>query len=171
MLKLFCPDMYIQSIYFLKPEDLANRGIKGIIVDLDNTLVPWNVEEPDNKLISWFKGFDKRGIKMCIVSNNKKNRVKSFANELSIPFIHKAVKPQKKAFLKGIKLLGTEISNTAVIGDQILTDILGGNRLGFYTVLVIPVSSKELWWTRLMRKVERVIINILIKKGLLKKPL
>jgi hypothetical protein len=108
---------------------------------------------------------------MCIVSNNKKNRVKSFANELSIPFIHKAVKPRKKAFLKGIKLLGTEIFNTAVIGDQILTDILGGNRLGFYTVLVIPMSSKELWWTRLMRKVERVIINMLIKKGLLKKPL
>ncbi len=170
MLKLFCPNMYVSSIYSIHPEDLVNKNIKGIIIDLDNTLVPWDEKEPNENLMDWFESIFDKGIKFCMVSNNREHRVKLFADSLSIPYIFDAVKPRKKAFLRGIKILGTNPSNTAVIGDQILTDILGGNRMGAFTILVKPMSSQEFWWTRLMRKIEKNIISILIKKGLLEKP-
>lgn len=170
MLKLFCPNMYVSSIYSIQPEELVDKNIKGVIIDLDNTLVPWNVKVPNDNLIYWFESLFDKGIKLCIVSNNKENRVKLFANSLSIPYIYNAIKPRKKAFLRGIEILGTDVSNTAVIGDQILTDILGGNRMGAFTILVKPMSSKEFWWTRLMRKIEKNIISALINKGLLEKP-
>ncbi|HHY14270.1 MAG TPA: YqeG family HAD IIIA-type phosphatase [Thermoanaerobacterales bacterium] len=170
MLKLFCPNMYVKSIYSINPTDLISRNIKGIIVDLDNTLVPWNVKKPNKKLINWFTSFLNHGIKFCIVSNNNESRVKLFADGLNIPYIYSAIKPSKRSFKKGIVLLGTDSPNTAVIGDQILTDILGGNRVGIFTILVKPMCQQEFWWTKLMRKFEKRIIYSLMKKGLLDIP-
>lgn len=170
MLNLLCPDLYINSIFDIKPEFLKAKGIKGVIVDLDNTLVPWNEVSINKALGEWFQKFKDVGIRLCIVSNNKKDRVTTFGEKIGIPAIHKARKPRKKSFLKGMRILKTKPCNTAVIGDQVFTDILGGNRLGLFTILVIPISKKEFLWTRLMRSIEKAVLNFLIKKGHLTPP-
>lgn len=165
MLKLLCPDLYINSVFDLEPGFLKQKGIKGVILDLDNTLVPWNNNDINKALGEWFKSFEDYGIRMCIVSNNKKRRVSTFGEKIGLPAIHKARKPRKKSFIKGMKILKTNPSNTAVIGDQIFTDILGGNRLGLYTILVIPISSKEFIWTKVMRSIEKTVLFYMIKRG------
>jgi|Deesub1362A_J573_1020465.scaffolds.fasta_scaffold17544_2 hypothetical protein len=170
MFNWLCPDLYLNSIFEIKPEFLRQKGIRGVIVDLDNTLVPWNEARVNKDISEWFQGFKDLGIKLCIVSNNKKHRVLTFGEKIGIPTIYKAKKPRKKSFLKGMQILKTKPSNTAVIGDQIFTDILGGNRLGLYTILVIPISKKEFLWTRLMRSIEKAVLNFLIKKGHLTPP-
>lgn len=170
MLELFCPDLYLNSIFELTPDILLRRNIKGLIMDLDNTLVAWNEQKVDETLQSWFAVLKKNNISICIVSNNSKDRVTSFADIIGIPAVPKAVKPRKKAFLKGIKIIGTDIKETAVVGDQIFTDIFGGNRLGLFTILVMPISSKEFIWTRFMRCLEKKVLKHLVKKGCLKMP-
>jgi HAD superfamily phosphatase (TIGR01668 family) len=170
LLEWFCPDIFIKDIHQLTPEFLKNFGIKGIIIDLDNTLVAWNQKKVDEKLLNWFKVMKSNGIKLCIVSNNKQDRVVAFAESVGIPAVYKAVKPRRRAFKKGLSILNTGVNDTAVVGDQIFTDIYGARRLGLFTILVKPISQKEFWWTRLVRNLERRVIQSMVYKGILKPP-
>lgn len=153
------PDIYLNTIYELKTDILKARGIKAIIVDIDNTLVAWNAKEPDEKVNELICKLTGEGFKICILSNNTRKRVEEFNKCLKLPAIHRAVKPSKTAFRKAMKLMDSEASNTAVIGDQLFTDVMGGNRLGLFTVLVSPISSKEFIWTRFVRMLERHVLS------------
>jgi len=153
------PDLYLSSVYELNTDILKERGISGIIVDIDNTLVPWDAKEPDERASNLICSLASQGFKICILSNNTRKRVEEFNKCLNLPAIHKAVKPRKGAFRKAMKLMGTNERNTAVIGDQLFTDIYGGNRLGLYTILVTPMSVKEFLWTRFVRKLEAVVME------------
>lgn len=152
------PKIHINSPYELDTEILKKNSIKGIIIDIDNTLVPYAEKYADQRVIDLIEKLKHQGFKICILSNGTKNRVKVFNKDIKLPALHNAGKPRKSAFKKAVALLGTEPQNTAVIGDQIFTDILGGNRLGLFTVLVVPMSSKEFIWTRLVRQIEKLVL-------------
>ena len=167
MLKLFCPDLYLESIYKLDLDSIKEKNIKGILVDLENTLLPWDSKHVEEKLIGWTQYCLKEGFSLCIISNNKYKRIKRCSELLGIPAVFGSYKPFKSAFKKGMDIMGTQPEQTAVIGDQIFTDVFGAKRMGLYAILVKPISSRELYWTRIMRLMERRIIKILENKKLI----
>lgn len=167
MLKFFLPDEHVKSILDISPEQLAERGIKGIITDLDNTLVEWNRPNATPQLIKWVENMRENNILVTIVSNNNQNRVKSFSDPLQIPYIFQARKPMGRAFLKAISQMNIKKEETVVIGDQLLTDVFGGNRNGFHTILVVPVAQTDGIYTKLNRFIERRLLNWFKKKGMI----
>ncbi|AFM01274.1 MULTISPECIES: YqeG family HAD IIIA-type phosphatase [Desulfitobacterium] len=159
MFDLFKPTFQADSLDSIPVDVLKRDGIRGLIIDLDNTMTPWNDLEVGPKVVAWFEKLKAAGIQACVVSNNKrKQRVAVVADRLGIPFVFRATKPRRKAFQAGMNILGTGISDTAVIGDQLFTDILGGNRMGMYTILVLPINDKEFIGTRFLRRMERVLV-------------
>ena len=167
MLKQFLPNEHVKSILDISPEQLSAKGIKGIITDLDNTLVEWDRPNATPQLIKWFEEIRKHNILVTIVSNNNEERVKAFSDPLKIPFIFRARKPLALAFHKAISQMGIKKEEAVVIGDQVLTDVLGGNRGGFHTILVVPVAQTDGFFTKFNRFAERRILNWFRKKGML----
>ena len=161
----FIPSEFVRSVFHITPELLLDKGIKAIITDLDNTLVEWDRPDATPKLIEWFASMKAVGIQVTIVSNNNELRVKSFADPLGIPFIFKARRPLGKAFLKALSIMSVKREEVVVIGDQLLTDVFGGNRLKLHTILVIPVAKSDGFVTKFNRMVERRIFSYLDKKG------
>ncbi len=153
--------MYLESILNLDIEYFKGLNIEGFIIDIDNTLVEWDKKYASDTVTTWLKNLELNGFKVCLVSNNTKDRVVKFNEELKLPAIHRAVKPRSNSFKKAIKIMKTKPENTAVIGDQIFTDIFGGNRLNLYTILVLPMGRNELPWTKFVRKIEKIIIKSL----------
>jgi uncharacterized protein len=153
------PDLYLNTVYELDTSILKNKGIKAIIVDIDNTLVSWDTKAPDEKVVALVCKLVTEEFRICILSNNTKKRVEEFNKTLKLPAIHKAIKPSKIAFRRAMKLMDSDADTTAVIGDQLFTDILGGNRLGLFTVLVSPISDKEFIWTRIVRMLEKSVLK------------
>ncbi|AOQ24293.1 hypothetical protein MTAT_09350 [Moorella thermoacetica] len=156
MIRLLQPDLYVRSLCDIPLAHLKARGIRGLIIDLDNTVTEWGRATLDRGVRRWFADLKEEGIRACLVSNNRSGRVKKVADALGIPGISRAGKPRRRAFRQAMAVMETEASSTAVIGDQVFTDILGGNRLGLYTVLVMPINSREFIGTRMMRHVERL---------------
>lgn len=153
------PDLYVTNVLDIPLEELAARGIKGLIIDLDNTITEWNSYDLKEEIVTWFKKLQHYKLKSCIVSNNGRQRVEKIGVALGIPAIHKAGKPRQRAFRQAMMVLGTDEQSTAVVGDQIFTDVLGGKRLGLFTILVKPLHPREFIGTRFMRQLERVVIK------------
>lgn len=169
MLNLLCPDIYIENIYKLDLNYLKTKDIKAILVDLDNTLLPWDSFYIEKKLKDWVNNCKKQGFSLCIISNNKHHRIKDCAKRLGIPSVTGLLKPCKQPFRKGLEILGTQPEQTAVLGDQIFTDILGAKRVGLFAILVKPLSNRELYWTRVMRKLEHQVLMRMQRKKLISK--
>lgn len=167
LLKLFLPNQHVKTIFDIKAQDLLEHGIKGVITDLDNTLVSWDEPNATPELIHWFKEMESAGILVTIVSNNKEARVKAFSDPVRLPFIYKARKPMTKSFRKAISDMQLKKDDIVVIGDQLFTDVLGGNRLGVHTVLVVPVAQTDGLITRFNRRMERFLLSAMRKKGLI----
>lgn len=167
MWKLLCPDLYVNSVLEVKPEKLQEAGIKGVISDMDNTLVAWNERTVSYKMLQWMEDLKAEGFKICIVSNNSAEQGKDLARRLDVPALWYAVKPRRKSFRRAMEIMELDPFQVAVVGDQLFTDVLGGNRLGLYTILVVPISQRELWWTRMMRGLEKRVLYSLQKRGLL----
>jgi len=158
VLKKLVPSMTVDSIHDIPLAQLWDKGVRGIIADLDNTLVGAKEPLATPDVVRWLERVRKNGFRLVIVSNNTKIRVSQFANPIVVPFIHSAHKPSSKAFRKAMDIMQLEPGQTAVVGDQLLTDVLGGNRLGLFTVLVQPISPKdEGVFTKLNRKIERLV--------------
>ncbi|MHC9542947.1 MAG: YqeG family HAD IIIA-type phosphatase [Vulcanimicrobiota bacterium] len=163
-----CPDYFIEKVEFIDLETLKESGYDTLIFDLDNTLVGWRSKNLKPAVLDWLKKANQLDFKMCIVSNCVfKKRVSYFGTMLGIPAIPKAVKPRKKAFIEAIKMLESQFGRTVVIGDQVFTDVLGGNRLGLLTILVLPVDKREFFATILQRTAEKLILFGMKRKGLL----
>lgn len=167
MLKKFLPDQHVKSIFDITPEGLKGKGVKGIITDLDNTLVEWDRESATPKLIEWFEDMKKNNIRVTIVSNNNEGRVSAFSEPLGIPFIFRARKPLVNAFQKALNKMDLKKDEVVVIGDQLLTDVFGGNLGGFHTILVVPVARTDGFFTKLNRQIERRLLNWFRKKGMI----
>lgn len=165
MYQYFVPSQYVHTVFDITPESLKEKGVKGIITDLDNTLVEWDRPDATPKLIEWLADMKQAGIQVVIVSNNKEMRVKSFADPLGIPFIFQARKPMGRAFRKALAIMEVKRDKVVVIGDQMLTDIFGGNLNKLHTILVLPVAKSDGFFTRINRMVERRIMKKLKDKG------
>jgi len=174
MLRLLCPQLYLSSVYALDIDSLLRQGIKGIIIDLDNTIISWGEygrdPEKHTRLRGWLDSLRQAGFQLCILSNNQGKKVTDLAADFGLGIVAGAAKPRRAAYLRAMRRLGTRPETTAMIGDQIFTDILGGNRLGLYTILVVPLSRREFIGTRLVRVVERWVLANLAVRGMLLPP-
>jgi HAD superfamily phosphatase (TIGR01668 family) len=168
ILKYLAPKEHVDNIFMINPQHLINMGIKGIAADLDNTLLPWKNDVFLPEVLAWIDELKNSDFKICLVSNAKPQRVKNLAKILDVPAVWKAVKPSRGAFRKALDILQLKPSEVAMIGDQIFTDTLGGNRAGFYTILVSPLEKKEFAGTMLVRKIERLVLRALRRRGYLK---
>lgn len=164
-MKLFLPNEHVKSIFDIQPAILKQKGIKGIITDLDNTLVAWDVKDATPEVIQWFKLMKENDIKVTIISNNKQERVKVFSQPLDTPFVFSARKPLSRAFKSVAQQMEMKKDEIVVIGDQLMTDVLGGNFAGFYTILVVPIVQTDGKITKINRKIERRILNYMRRKG------
>jgi HAD superfamily phosphatase (TIGR01668 family) len=168
LLKHFIPDKKVETIYNIDVQALYKSGIRGIITDLDNTLVGAKDPHATPELIEWLKEVKAMGFQVIVVSNNNHLRVETFAEPLSLPFIHRAKKPLNAAFKQALKRLKLEREAVVVIGDQMMTDVLGAKRMGLHSILVLPISiGDESFGTRINRRLERFFLKQIKKKGLM----
>lgn len=153
------PKIYVASLFDINLEDLKKRGIKAILFDIDNTLIPWDQHKLDPQIEAWFRNLCQQGFKVCFVSNNNQARVTTMSGSLQVPGVHKAGKPRRRGLRQALRILGTDVQETALVGDQVFTDVLAGNRLGVYTILVTPLAGKEFIGTRINRKLEKLVLK------------
>jgi len=161
--------MYQKSIYTTDYSKLWLRGIKCLLFDLDNTLVPLSIKLPTEKNKELFDNLKEMGFKIIIFSNASKGRLKPFKDILNVDCSYRSNKPFKKKYLRVLELYDYNIDEVAIIGDQLLTDILGGNRVGITTILVNQVSINDRMLTKFDRIIERYIIHRLRNKNLFTK--
>ncbi|MFN3995060.1 MAG: YqeG family HAD IIIA-type phosphatase [bacterium] len=161
------PTMMYDSFHKIPISKLKEMNIDTVLVDLDNTLVPWHKKTIPDEIYNYLNNLKRNGFKICIVSNALPIRVKKISQELQIPYIALAIKPSTKPLKKAIQLLGSKIENTVIIGDQLFTDILAGNRLGIKTILVKPLAKFELFTSKIIRLLEKLIIKYLLRKKLI----
>lgn len=168
MFEMLIPKLRVNTVFDINLEELYEQGYRGIITDLDNTLVGAKAPLATPELVAWFKKVKEIGFQLIIVSNNQLERVSKFATPLDIQYVHEARKPSNAPFRKAMKMMDLTHEQTIVVGDQMLTDVYGGNRLGLYTVLVMPIAiNDEGRFTRWFnRRVERVALTRLRKQGL-----
>ena len=157
----FYPDDYQKTVYDINYDILKKKGIKAILIDLDNTLIPYDESHPNQKIKDLFHLIDTLGFEIVIISNNHLERVENFAKELETRFICSARKPMKKGFKRALALLNDyEKQEVCVIGDQFMTDVFGGKRMGFYVIVVDAIKRKvEKWYTKLNRILEKRMIK------------
>ena len=164
-MKIFKPKEYHKSIFDINYNDLKKKNIKLIIFDLDNTILEPDKDLPDKEMKDFFYKLGKN-FKLVIASNNKKERVEKVANYLLCDKLYRIAKPTKKIKKFIDKRYHIKMNNACIIGDQIVTDIFMGNRLGMYNILIDPISNKDLKVTYLNRFLEKRILKIMkIKRG------
>jgi len=163
------PDIYQKSIYTIDYKKLKKNGIKCLMFDLDNTIAPLTVSVPDKKMKDQIEHVKDMGFRVIILSNGPKFRVNPFKDGLNLDSSHSSMKPMKKKYIKIMKMYNLEDTEVACIGDQLLTDVLGANRMGLTSILVNPVSTDDIPITKINRFLENFIYNKLEKKGLLTK--
>ncbi|GMQ64137.1 YqeG family HAD IIIA-type phosphatase [Vallitalea maricola] len=164
MLERFFPSEYTDSIRQINYRKLYDEGYRGILFDIDNTLVPYDMEHPNQEIIDLFEDIKKIGFKIALVSNNNKIRVTTFNEKLKVFAVHKALKPMTRNLKRAMEAIKTNKKNTVLVGDQIFTDIYGGNRIKIKTILVVPIAEKEEWITKIKRNTEKKIIKAYLKR-------
>jgi len=155
---MLLPDLYYANVLAIDLAMLAQKGVDTLLVDLDNTIVPRDTNEITPAHRDWAVSLIDAGFRVCLVSNNWHERVRRVADELGFALVSKAVKPMPFAFLRALKKVGSNRRSAAVVGDQVFTDVLGGNLLGMTTVLVMPLSRSDLPHTLLLRRIESALL-------------
>lgn len=163
MFELFFPDERVSSTYDIDFEALFNEGYRGILFDIDNTLVEHG-KDADERAKKLFLRLKEIGFECCLVSNNKKKRVAKFNEEIGVHMVFNAHKPAKKNYFYGMALMGTEPKETLFIGDQLFTDVWGAKRIGVRNILVSPINEKEEIQIVIKRKLEEIVLNEYEKK-------
>ncbi len=163
---IFIPDVYAKSIYTINYDKLKKQGIKCLLFDLDNTMAPVNEDLPDKKVKELFNSLEDKGFKLIIFSNAGKNRVQPFKEQLNIDASCYSLKPLKKKYNKVLKIYSYKVSAIAAIGDQLLADVLGANRMGMTSILVNPLSNNDFFTTKFNRRIEKIIYRKMAKRGL-----
>ncbi len=157
---LFVPDFYYDTIYDVKPELLKKRGVRCIILDIDNTLVPYEIPEPTEEVRAWLKLMIDNGMKIAFVSNNHSERVELFNKTLCFPAFPDSWKPLKKSCLRALDAMKCSAQNAALIGDQVFTDVLAGKIAKLNTtILVKPIKDKKNIFFRFKRMLEKPVLH------------
>ncbi len=163
MLENFYPSIYMDSTYKINFQKLYDSGYRGIIFDIDNTLVCHGAPA-DERSMALIKSLKEMGYEIMLLSNNKEPRVKSFNDQVQVRYIYKAGKPGKAGYQKAMETMETKTENTIFVGDQIFTDIWGAKALGIYSILVKPIDKKEEIQIVLKRYLEKIILCFYKKK-------
>lgn len=166
-MRYLCPDLYAESVADIDLDFLRASGYTTLLIDLDNTLLGWRSQEISKPIEAWIGKARSLGYKMQIISNTFHHRVNRFSSFLGIPGISTALKPRKRVFLEALERAGSRPQETAIIGDQMFTDVLGGKRIGLFTILVPPVDHREFFTTEIMRIPERLLLNWFRHEGCL----
>ena len=157
MLSRFYPDDWVDSAYQIDYEKIYDRGYRGLIFDIDNTLVPHGAPA-DERAIALFTRLKNLGFSCCLLSNNQMERVSSFNEPIQVFFIENAHKPSAKNYRRAMEMMGTDERTTLFIGDQLFTDVYGAKRAGIRTVLVRPIHPKEEIQIVFKRYLERIVL-------------
>lgn len=157
LFETFYPDERINSTYDIDFETLYKEGYRGLIFDIDNTLVPHGAPA-DDRAKELFVRLKTIGFSCCLLSNNQLGRVKMFNDDVQVAFIENAHKPSVKNYQKAMKLMHTDLTSTMFIGDQLFTDVYGAKRCGMANILVNPIHPKEEIQIVLKRKLEKIVL-------------
>lgn len=157
---MLLPDGYAAGIAQVSLDSLSEIGVRGIIVDLDNTLVAYRDSQIAPEIVAWIAAALARGFRVALVSNNFQERVAAIGTQLNIPTVPSAMKPLPGGFLRALRLLGTQKKHTVVVGDQLLTDVVGAKLLGLRAILCEPISEQGFITTRILRVLERAVLRL-----------
>lgn len=158
MFEKFFPDETVSSTYEIDFESLYEEGFRGILFDIDNTLVEHGMDA-NSQAVELFDRLKKIGFECCLISNNKKKRVSSFNEQIGAHMVFDAHKPSRKNYYYAMELMGTDKDNTLFVGDQLFTDIWGAKRSGIRNILVKPISKKEEIQIVIKRLFEKIILS------------
>ena len=162
-LHMFYPDEYLDSTYEIDFDLLYKKGYRGVIFDIDNTLVPHGAPA-DARSEALFSHLKSIGFSCCLLSNNQRPRVELFNKNIGVNFIEDAHKPSVKSYQKAMKMMGTDTENTLFVGDQLFTDVFGARRTGIHSILVKPIHPKEEIQIVLKRYLENIVLHFYLKE-------
>lgn len=163
MFERFFPDEYVASTYVIPFEQLYEQGFRGVIFDIDNTLVPHGAPA-DERARKLFQRLSDIGFATCLISNNQEGRVKMFNRDIGTKYIYNAHKPSTKNYIRAMEMMGTDRRNTLFVGDQLFTDVWGAKRAGIHNILVKPIYPKEEIQIVLKRYLERIVLHFYKKR-------
>ena len=155
---LLTPDYIFDTFDQVTPEFLLSKGITALLIDIDNTLAPYEQDEPDDRIREWFSELEKNGIKAALISNNHPPRVELFNKTLGLPAYADSKKPQSGTLIKAMEAMGVSPENVAGLGDQLLTDTIAVHRLGIPSIIVPPIKDKTNLFFKSKRLIERPFI-------------
>ena len=158
MFERFFPDEYVESTYVIPFEELYEQGYRGVIFDIDNTLVPHGAPA-DERAKELFMRLKSIGFESCLISNNQEPRVKMFNEEIGTRYIFDAHKPSTRNYIRAMELMGTDSGSTVFVGDQLFTDVWGAKRTGIHNILVQPIHPKEEIQIVLKRYLEKIVLS------------
>ena len=168
MFERFFPDEYVESTYVIPFEKLYEQGYRGVIFDIDNTLVPHGAPA-DERAKELFTRLKSIGFESCLISNNQEPRVKMFNEEIGTRYIYNAHKPSTRNYIRAMEMMGTDCGSTVFVGDQLFTDVWGAKRTGMRNILVQPIHPKEEIQIVLKRYLEKIVLaqykKMLEKRG------
>ena len=159
MIGLFFPYEYVDSVFSIDYEKLVQKGFKGIIFDIDMTLVPHGADST-KEIDELFKTIHKAGLKTLLLTNNSEERVKRFIKNIDTLYLCDAEKPNPEGYLKAIQMMGIKKNETVFIGDQIFIDIYGANRCGIASILVKYVTAEVETKIGIRRTLEKIILKL-----------
>ncbi|MBR6680154.1 MAG: YqeG family HAD IIIA-type phosphatase [Clostridia bacterium] len=151
---LLTPDYMFDSFSQVTPEFLSSLGVRALLIDIDNTLAPYEQPEPDESIKGWFRSLEQNGIKAALISNNHADRVELFNRDLGLVAFSDSGKPGSKMLLRAMELMGSTPDDTAGLGDQLLTDCLAVHRLGMISIIVPPIKDKANAFFKFKRRLE-----------------
>lgn len=164
----WCPDEVVTSVTEIEPEKLCQQGIRAALLDLDNTLVPWQRMDIPQEVCQWIERMKRAGLRLCVVSNTRgRRRLEILAKRLGISYVPRAFKPRRFGLRQALQLLQVLPEQAVMIGDQIFTDVWGGNRMGVRTILVLPMAQREFIGTKVSRLLERILLWLYRRAGVL----
>ena len=158
MVERFFPDACADSVYAIDLRELRARGMRGIILDADNTLLRPNAKKPDARIIDWLASARCAGFELCVLTNSRMRRADAFAAAPGLHFIPRARKPSMKGYKEALRLMGLESCEVCMVGDQIFTDVYGARRMGMYAIHTKPIVLREVFTVMLKRIPEAFVL-------------
>ena len=155
----FTPSYMFGHYWEITPEFLSSIGVRALLIDIDNTLAPYEQPDPDDRIRAWFDTLQQNGIRAALVSNNHAPRVEQFNRTLGLLAFPDSGKPSKKTLLLAMERLGVQKNETAMLGDQLLTDSFAGRHIGLPSLIVPPIKDKTNLFFRFKRLCERPFIR------------
>ncbi|MFC4452297.1 YqeG family HAD IIIA-type phosphatase [Deinococcus sonorensis] len=158
-MSLLRPRVILPDVYSITPEFMEQHGLKGLLLDLDNTLIPYGSYEERHEVMTWAADLRRGGYRLYLLSNATRERAAFWLERLGFEGVGMAAKPFPGHYRRGLQVMDLPARQVAMVGDQLFTDVLGGNLNGMFTIMVRPISDNALPHTRVTRRLERIVLK------------